>query len=340
VRRLRLGTRPSRLALIQSGLIAARLREAGAEVELVTIYTEGDLRPQDAPIRDGVFVKDLEHALLAGEVDLAVHSAKDLPLDPDPLLPIAAYPQRADPFDVLVTRLGERSVAELPLGARVGTDSPRRSAFLRAMRPDLSVIPLMGNVDTRITRLDAGEAEALVLAAAGLDRLGLHYRIAARLDARAMPPAPAQGALAVQVRRDDAEVLASVGGIDDVEVRLAVLAERAVLKAMGGGCDAPVGALATVTAGRVTLIAGASTPGGETTHVVEASVRDGNDAGALARAMSAVAAELLRHVPLRARAILDTRPELDPASVRLLGEMGWRVAHVPTVATATIECNV
>jgi hydroxymethylbilane synthase len=333
VRRLRLGTRPSRLALIQSELVAARLRASGTEVELITIATEGDLRAKDAPIKDGVFVKDLEHALVNGAIDLAVHSAKDLPLDPDPKLPIVAYPERADPRDALVTRAGERSVQELPHGARVGTDSPRRSAFLRAIRPDLQIIPLMGNVDMRVKRLDAGEAEALVLAAAGLDRLGLHDRIAARLDARVMPPAPAQGALAVQVRRDDEEVLASVRSIDDPLVRLAVLAERSVLKAIGGGCDAPVGALATVSAaGEITLLAGAST--GDISHVITSTI-----AGNVAQSVCAVAEELLRHVPLQTRAILDTRPELDDCGAEALKESGWRVIHVPAVATERIEAN-
>jgi hydroxymethylbilane synthase len=335
MKRLRLGTRPSRLALIQSELVAARLRHRGTEVDLVTIHTEGDLRPQDAPIKDGVFVKNLEHALLSGEIDLAVHSAKDLPLDPDPRLPIAAYPERADPLDALVTRAGERSLQALPPGARVGTDSPRRSAFLRAIRPDLQVIPLMGNVDLRIKRLDAGEADALVLAAAGLDRLGLHDRIALHLDARAMPPAPAQGALAVQVRRDDEEVLASVRAIDDPRVRLAVVAERAVLKAIGGGCDAPVGALARVSpAGEVTLLAGASTPGGEVSHTFSTAL-----AGDVAESVCTAVEELLRHVPLRTRAILDTRPDLDDLGAELLARSGWRVIHVPAVTTERIEHN-
>jgi len=333
MRRLRLGTRPSRLALIQSELVAARLRAGGTQVELITIATEGDPRAKDAPIKDGVFVKDLEHALLNGAIDLAVHSAKDLPLDPDPKLPIAAYPERADPRDALVTRAGERSVQELPQGARVGTDSPRRSAFLRAIRPDLQVIPLMGNVDMRVKRLDAGDAEALVLAAAGLDRLGLHDRIASHLDARLMPPAPAQGALAVQVRADDEEVLASVRAIDDRALRLAVVAERAVLKAIGGGCDAPVGALAAVSAaGEITLLAGASV--GDISHVFASTF-----AGDVAQAVCAVAEELLHHVPLQTRAILDTRPELDDLGAEALEKSGWRVFHVPAVVTEPIAHN-
>src|SRR5262249_41161702 len=143
----------------------------GVPSELVEIVTEGDLRPKDSPITDGVFVADLEQALRAGEIDIAVHSTKDVPLDLDPTLPLVAYPDRADPRDVLVTRLGERSITELPYRARVGTDSPRRTAFALAARPDLAIFPLLGNVDARVARLDAGEADVLILAAAGLVRL-------------------------------------------------------------------------------------------------------------------------------------------------------------------------
>src|SRR5713101_3030702 len=207
-RPLRLGTRGSRLALVQSEIVAARLRASGAPVEVRTILSEGDVRAKDAPIGEGIFVTALERALVAGEIDIAVHSAKDLPLEDDPNLVIAAYPERADARDALVTRLAERSIDDLAVGARVGTDSPRRAGFLRALRPDLDVIPLHGNVDTRLRRLDAGEADAIVIAAAGLERLGFGNRIAARLDFALMPPAPGQGALAVQARRDDQHVLA------------------------------------------------------------------------------------------------------------------------------------
>src|SRR5437879_2622549 len=232
-KRLRLGTRASRLALVQSELVAARLRAGGVQVELKTIVSDGDLRAPDTPIGEGIFVTALQRALVAGEIDLAVHSAKDLPLDEDPQLVIAAYPERADARDALVTRRAARSVDDLAIGATVGTDSPRRAGFLRALRPDLNVIPLHGNVDTRLRRLDAGQADALVLAAAGLDRLGLGGRIAARLDAASMPPAPAQGALAVQTRRDDHAVLHVVGALDDPAIRIAVAAERAAIEREG-----------------------------------------------------------------------------------------------------------
>src|SRR2546428_8449676 len=261
-KRLRLGTRASRLALVQSELVAARLRASGVPVEVKTIVSDGDLRAPETPIGEGIFVTALERALVAGEIDLAVHSAKDLPLDEDPQLVIAAYPERAEARDALVTRRAERSVEDLAIGAKVGTDSPRRSGFVRALRPDLDVIPLHGNVDTRLRRLDAGEADALVLAAAGLDRLDLGGRIVTRIDGESMPPAPAQGALAVQARRDDSEGLDVLGRMDDAAVRIAVVAERALLKAMGGGCPAPGGAVALPVDGVLTMLAGAVTPEG------------------------------------------------------------------------------
>ena len=227
---LRLGTRGSRLALRQSRLVADRLRAVGVAVELVTIVADGDVRAPDAPIGEGIFVTALERALAGGEIDLAVHSAKDLPLDEDPRTMIAAYPERADPRDALVTRGRATTLDNLPRGARVGTDSPRRAGFVRFLRPDLEVIALHGNVDTRLMRLDSGHADALVLAAAGLDRLGFGSRIAERLEPGVMPPAPGQGALAVQVRRDDAEVASILAPLDDPDIRAAVVAERALLK--------------------------------------------------------------------------------------------------------------
>src|SRR4030088_2743548 len=169
---IRLGTRGSRLALVQSELVAARLRGQGHDVELVPIVTEGDVRPIDMSPGEGVFVAAIARALLVGEVDMAVHSAKDVPLEEEPGLVIAAYPERADPRDVLITRHGGGSLASLPQGAIVGTDSPRRTGFLLAARPDLKVVPLHGNVETRLRRLDEGGADPLVLAAAGLRRPG------------------------------------------------------------------------------------------------------------------------------------------------------------------------
>ena len=323
-KRLRLGTRASRLALVQSELVAARLRAGGVQVELKTIVSDGDLRAPDTPIGEGIFVTALQRALVAGEIDLAVHSAKDLPLDEDPQLVIAAYPERADARDALVTRRAARSVDDLAIGATVGTDSPRRAGFLRALRPDLNVIPLHGNVDTRLRRLDAGQADALVLAAAGLDRLGLGSRIAVRLDAASMPPAPAQGALAVQTRRDDHEVLQAVGALDDPAIRMAVVAERALLKAMGGGCRAPVGAVAVTVDGSLALLVGAVTQDGRSKHVLRVA-HGVDEADSLARAVSAAAHELKGFVPLRARAVIDTRPDLDAVERAAIEREGFRV---------------
>jgi len=301
-----------------------------------TIVADGDLRAPDTPIGEGVFVTALERALIAGDIDLAVHSAKDLPLEEEPQLVIAAYPERADARDALVTRRAARSVEDLAVGATVGTDSPRRAGFLRALRPDLNVIPLHGNVDTRLRRLDAGQADALILAAAGLDRLGLGGRIAARLDAASMPPAPAQGALAVQARRGDHEVLELVGALDDPAIRLAVVAERALLKAMGGGCRAPVGALAVTVDGSLALLVGAVTHDGKSKHVLRVA-HGVDEADSLARAVSAAAHELKSFVPLRARAVIDTRPELDPFEREAIERAGFRVLHVPAIAIGPAE---
>jgi hydroxymethylbilane synthase len=253
---IRLGTRGSRLALVQSELVAERLRAAGHEVELVPMVTEGDVRPIDMSPGEGVFVAAIARALLSGNIDVAVHSAKDVPLEEDPGLAIAAYPERADPRDALITRRGGGSLESLPRGAIVGTDSPRRAGFLLAARPDLRVIPLHGNVETRLRRLDEGGADALVLAAAGIDRLGKQARIDERFEPDVLAPAPGQGALAVQVRRGDIGLMALVSAIDDGDIRLAVETERDVLRATGGTCRAPVGALASVVGDKLALLAG------------------------------------------------------------------------------------
>ena len=254
--RIRLGTRGSRLALAQSESVARRLRAGGHDVEIVRIVTAGDTRPADSVPGEGIFVAAIAQALLRGEVDIAVHSAKDIPLEEEPGLVVAAYPERADPGDALITRGGGRSLASLPPGSTVGTDSPRRAGFVRAARKDLRIVPLHGNVDTRLRRLDAGEVDAIVIAAAGVDRLGNGQRIDERLDPNVMPPAPAQGALAIQARRADAELLAVLASHDHPDVRLAVDAERRVLTATGGTCRAPVGALATIADNRFTMIVG------------------------------------------------------------------------------------
>ena len=278
---IRLGTRGSRLALVQSELIAARLREQGHHVELVPIVTEGDVRPVDLSPGEGVFVAAIARALLAGEVDIAVHSAKDVPLEEEPGLMIAAYPERADPRDALITRHGGGSLASLPQGAIVGTDSPRRTGFLLATRRDLKVVPLHGNVETRLRRLDEGTTDAIVLAAAGLDRLGRSERIGERLEPDVVAPAPGQGALAVQVRRSDARLVELVSAIDDCDIRLAVEVERQVLSWTGGTCRAPVGALASVSGDSFTiLVAGVNSDG--TDMLVQRAEGDRSNAATLA----------------------------------------------------------
>lgn len=279
---VRLGTRKSQLALIQAGVIANLLRQAGEEVEIVWIVTDGDVRPMDISPGEGVFVAAIARALVAGEIDLAVHSAKDVPLEEEAQLVIGAYPERADPRDALVGRVPGATLDSLPEGTVVGTDSPRRAGFLRAARPDLRVVPLHGNVDTRLRRLDEREVGALVLASAGLDRLGRGDRIGERLDPSLVAPAPAQGALAAQVRRADVALLEVLGRFDDPAVRLAVETERAVLEATGGTCRAPVGALGWLAGGRISLlVAGVNSDGSDRrVETVEGSLEE---AAALAR---------------------------------------------------------
>ena len=244
---LRVGTRPSALAVAQSGLVAARLRAAGHPAELVTVSTKGDRSSAPIPtLGVGVFVSQLRDALVAGAVDVAVHSYKDLPTAPDPRLHLAAVPPREDPRDALVARDG-LVLGELPPGATVGTGSPRRIAQLEALGLGLRVVPIRGNVDTRLAKVTSGELDAVVVAAAGLRRLDRIGEATELLDPLQMLPAPAQGALAVECRRDEPELAALLARVlDDEATRAAVTAERAVLAALEAGCSAPVGALADV----------------------------------------------------------------------------------------------
>jgi hydroxymethylbilane synthase len=244
---MRIGTRPSTLAMAQTGIVADRLSAAGHECELVEISTSGDR--SSAPVAQlgvGVFVSALRDALASGEVDVAVHSYKDLPTAPDTRLNLAAVPQREDPRDALVARDG-LVLGELPPGARIGTGSPRRIAQLDALGQGLDVVAIRGNVDTRVGKVASGELDGVVVAAAGLARLGRKAEATELLDPLQMLPAPAQGALAVECRAQDlelAKVLADV--LDDGFTRAAVVAERAVLATLEAGCSAPVGALADV----------------------------------------------------------------------------------------------
>jgi hydroxymethylbilane synthase len=246
-RTIRIGTRGSALALAQTGTVAAQLEAAGAKVEIVTVVTPGD--QSSAPIAEigiGVFTSALRDALAAGEVDVAIHSYKDLPTAPDPRLSLAAVPPRQDPRDALVAR-DSLTLGELPAGSRVGTGSPRRAAQIQALGLGLEIVPIRGNVDTRIRKVHDGELDAVVLARAGLARLGRLDVITEVLDPIQVLPAPAQGALAVECRVDDVDtehLLQSI--VDDEATRAAVAAERALLAALEAGCQAPVGALADV----------------------------------------------------------------------------------------------
>jgi len=241
---LKLGTRRSALATTQSSWVADALRRNGSEVELVEITTHGDVsrEPLTAIGGTGVFVSALRDALLAGQVDLAVHSLKDLPTAPADGLVLGAVPEREDPRDALVA--AGRTLAQLPPGARVGTGSPRRQAMVRALRPDVEVVAIRGNVDTRIGFVTSGELDAVVLAAAGLSRLGRLGEASELFDPRTVVPAPGQGALAVECRADDHELLAALKALDVPAVRIAVAAERQVLASLEAGCSAPVGAYA------------------------------------------------------------------------------------------------
>jgi hydroxymethylbilane synthase len=245
--RLRIGTRPSALATAQTGIVADRLRGAGHECELVEISTSGDR--SSAPVAElgvGVFVSALRDALARGEVDVAVHSYKDLPTAADPRLQLAAVPSREDPRDALVARDG-MVLGELPPGARIGTGSPRRIAQLDALGLGLEVVAIRGNVDTRVGKVASGELDGVVVAAAGLSRLGRLGEATELLDPLQMLPAPAQGALAVECRAQDLETARTLAAaLDDPATRAAVVAERAVLATLEAGCSAPIGALADV----------------------------------------------------------------------------------------------
>jgi hydroxymethylbilane synthase len=239
------------LARTQSEWVADRLRALGAEVELVPVTTEGD-RDATTPLATlggtGVFVSALREALAEGRVDLAVHSLKDLPTAPDARTSVVAVPPREDPRDVLVARDG-LTLAELPTGARIGTGSPRRRAQVAALGLGLELVDLRGNVDTRIRAVREGRLDGVLLAAAGLRRIGRIDEATEVLDPIQVLPAPGQGALAVEARADDAATTAALAPLDDADTRACVTAERAVLAELEAGCTAPVGALAEVVEG-------------------------------------------------------------------------------------------
>jgi len=242
--KLRLGTRGSALALCQARQVRDMLvlRRPGLEITIQVIRTRGDADRAASPAGGpGAFTGAIERALLEGRVDLAVHSLKDLPTAASSGLIVAAFPPREDPADALVSRRGE-SVDALRRGAAVLTGSPRRRAQLLHLRPDLRVLPVRGNVETRLRKVDEGAAEGVLLACAGLRRLGLEGRISQRFDPGVFLPACGQGALAVQIRSADVALAELCGEIDDMPTRLAVTAERSFLSALGGGCRVPAGA--------------------------------------------------------------------------------------------------
>jgi hydroxymethylbilane synthase len=257
-----LGTRGSALALAQARAVAQAL---AGDVELRVVRTHGD--DSSAPLheigerREGVFVGALEDALRRGDIDIAVHSLKDLPTGERDGLVVAAVPAREDARDVVITR-GRSGLAGLALGARIGTGSPRRAAFLRARRPDATCSDIRGNVDTRLRKVAEGAYDAAVLALAGLRRLGVSVGEHEILSLEDLPPAPGQGALAVQCRADDERTRRRLGAIDDLAVHAATDAERALLHALGGSCEIPLGAYAWADRAEVVLEAALATPGG------------------------------------------------------------------------------
>ena len=263
-RTLRLGTRASKLARWQADWVATQLRQLGHTVEIVEITTSGDTH-QLGPVADigapGVFTKEIQRAVLAGEADLAVHSLKDLPTDAVAGLRLAAVPPRESPADVFLAR-SVGLLDDLPSGSRVGTGSLRRQAQLRHVRRDLQIETIRGNVDTRIRKLDDGEFDAIVLAEAGLKRLGLAARITQVLPFDVMLPAVGQGALGIECRGDDTATVAILKSIDDLETHAAVCAERSLLAQLRGGCLAPIGALGRIENGRLQLAAVVLSPDG------------------------------------------------------------------------------
>jgi hydroxymethylbilane synthase len=264
---LRIATRKSPLALWQSEHVADRLRAAhpGLEVVLVPMSTRGDEgldRSLAAIGGKGLFLKELEVAMQRGEADCAVHSLKDVPMELEPGFALPAILTRADHADAFVSNRFD-GVDALPQGARVGTSSLRRQAQLRALRPDLRLLDLRGNVNTRLAKLDAGDYDAIVLACAGLQRLGFDARIRARLDAPDWLPAPAQGAIAIECRDGDIDTIARCAALDDAPTRTCVEAERAMNRALHGSCHVPVAGLARLEGRRLTLsgLVGSATEG-------------------------------------------------------------------------------
>ena len=274
--RLRIGSRGSQLALWQANHIAAGLRERGHEVEIEIIRTTGDKILDVALAKvgtKGMFTKEIEEALAEGRVDLAVHSLKDLPTELSPGFEIAAIPRRENAQDIFCSAR-YRSIGELLQGARVGTSSLRRQAQLKAIRPDLEMFPLRGNVDTRLRKLAEGEYDAIILAAAGLFRLGRTDLVKQVIPKNLMCPAAGQGALGIEIRAGDGATRQHLAFLDDADARTATSCERALLSKLGGGCQVPIGAAAEIRNGRLHLDAIVANPDGS--KILRES-RDGDD---------------------------------------------------------------
>lgn len=273
---LRIGSRGSELALWQANHIAALLRARGHEVALEIIKTTGDKITDVALAKvgtKGMFTKEIEEALLDHRVDLAVHSLKDLPTELSPEFEIAAITERQDPRDAFCS-VKYSSIADLPQGARVGTSSLRRQAQIKTLRPDLDIHPLRGNVDTRLRKLEAGEYDAIILAAAGLNRLGKTQLVKQVIPPEIMCPAAGQGALGIEIRAGDRETGQHLAFLDDAAARATTTCERALLNKLGGGCQVPIGASAQLRNGRLHLDALVAHPDG--TNILRES-RDGDD---------------------------------------------------------------
>jgi hydroxymethylbilane synthase len=258
--KLRIGSRGSQLALWQANHISALLRARGHQVEIEIIHTTGD-KITDVPLAmvgtkgglgKGIFTKEIEEALAAGHVDLAVHSLKDLPTELPPGFEIAAITERQDPRDAFCSR-HYLKIEDLPQGARVGTSSLRRQAQLKAIRPDLDIHPLRGNVDTRLRKLEQGEYDAIILASAGLKRLGKTELVKQIISAEIMCPAAGQGALGIEIREGDAKTRELLAFLNDPNARAATTCERALLNRLGGGCQVPIGAFAELRNGKLHL---------------------------------------------------------------------------------------
>lgn len=268
--KITIGSRGSSLALWQANWVKDRLAAAGHEIEIKIIKTSGDKLQTTALAASGtkgLFIKEIEKALLAGQVDLAVHSMKDLPTDLPEGLGVAAVPEREDPHDALVSKSG-KGIKDLPQGARIGTSSLRRQSQLLAMRSDLQVVPMRGNVDTRLRKLERGDCDALVLAGAGLKRLGFASHITCWFPEDEICPAVGQGALAIEISLKNSDVRDAVAPLDHPPTHKAVRAERAMLAALGGGCQLPIAAYAKYGSGKLHLMGVVASPEG--TRVIRA----------------------------------------------------------------------